>query len=392
VEEDGRPRPRATSDAGLRPVTDEGGRADGVRIRLSGKEGPTVDVTGLAGKDLEGLAGLRAEQWPALFAVYVERSGGKDREQRPLLGSYRVEAGVVRFEPRFPLAPGVRYRAVFNPARLPGRAGAADKPVEGVLSVPRPKSEPAVVTHVYPSTDRLPENQLKFYIHFSAPMSRGEAYEHVRLLDAAGKAVERPFLELDQELWDGAGRRFTLFFHPGRIKRGLKPREELGPALEEGKRYTLVIDRAWEDAQGNPLRETYRKAFSVGAPDDTPPDPKTWKLRPPAGGTRQPLVVTFPKPMDHALLERLVWVVDGQGRRVAGAAGVTEEEKRWQFTPKGAWPAGAYHLVADKQLEDLAGNNIGRPFEVDVFRPVQREVKAETARVPFVVRAASPGP
>jgi hypothetical protein len=357
-----------------------------VQIRLSGKDSPTVDVTGLGARELASLSGFKAEQWPALFAVYVERAGGKDRAQSPLLGSYRVEAGAVRFEPRFPLAPGVRYRAVFNPSRLPSREGAADKPVEGVLSLPRPKSDPTVVTHVYPSTDRLPENQLKFYIHFSAPMSRGEAYQHVRLLDAGGKAVDLPFLELDQELWDGAARRFTLFFDPGRIKRGLKPREEVGPVLEEGKRYTLVIDRAWSDAQGNPLRETYRKAFRVGAPDDTPPDPKTWKLRPPAGGTRDPLVVTFPKPMDHALQQHMVWVADAKGRRVPGAVGVTHEETRWQFTPKEPWPAGAYHLVADTQLEDLAGNTIGRPFEVDVFRPVQREVKAETVKVPFAVR------
>jgi len=32
---------------------------------------------------------------------------------------------------------------------------------------------------------------------------------------------------------------------------GLQPREELGPALIEGKRYTLVIDKAWEDANGS---------------------------------------------------------------------------------------------------------------------------------------------
>ena len=34
-----------------------------------------------------------------------------------------------------------------------------------------------------------------------------------------------------------------MFFDPGRIKRGLKPREQFGPALQEGKSYVLVIDR-----------------------------------------------------------------------------------------------------------------------------------------------------
>ena len=74
---------------------------------------------------------------------------------------------------------------------------------------------------VYPSADRLPENQLKFYLHFSAPMSQGDCYRHIKLLDARGKAVDLPFLELDQELWDPTGTRFTLFFDPWRIKRAI---------------------------------------------------------------------------------------------------------------------------------------------------------------------------
>src|SRR5437667_9325668 len=109
-------------------------------------------------------------------------------------------------------------------------------------------------------------------------MNRGEAYSRIHLLNEAGKPVERPFLQLDEELWDPQGQRFTLFFDPGRIKRGLKPREELGPALVEGNIYTLEIDRFWPDADGNPLKETFRKIFRVGPPDDEPIDPKKWKI------------------------------------------------------------------------------------------------------------------
>jgi hypothetical protein len=48
--------------------------------------------------------------------------------------------------------------------------------------------------------------------------------------------------------------RLTLFIDPGRIKRGVLPLEEVGPALEEGKRYTLMIDRDLKDGTGNPLK------------------------------------------------------------------------------------------------------------------------------------------
>jgi hypothetical protein len=245
-----------------------------------------------------------------------------------------------------------------------------------------------VVEHVYPSRNLLPENQLKFYLHFSAPMSRGESYRHVHLLDAAGKPIELAFLQLYEELWDPQGRRFTLFIDPGRIKRGLKPREDLGPVLEEGKSYTLVIDADWPDAEGKPLQGEFRKAFRTGPPDEQCPDPKAWQVQPPAAGTPSPLTVTFPKPLDHALLHRLLQVTDAQGQAVAGKVTVSDEETRWQFTPEEPWKPGTYQLQVGTALEDLAGNSVARPFEVDVFHPVQSKVTAETVRLPFQVGRA----
>jgi hypothetical protein len=96
--------------------------------------------------------------------------------------------------------------------------------------------------------------------------------------------------------------------------------------------------------------------------------------------------VDFPKPLDHALLHRLIWVTDAAGKKVPGTVTVDKEETRWNFQIDGVWRAGPYRLVVDKSLEDLAGNNVGRPFEVDVFHPVQREVKSETVKLPFIVR------
>jgi hypothetical protein len=358
-------------------------------IRLNeSKSSVTVDVTGLSKESLASLArlGTDADKWAKLFAVYVDRPG-KDRKDQPaILGSYRIEKGVLRFEPRFPLARGVSYRAVFDPSSLPGDKD--KKAQEVLLSLPRPASKPTtVVAQVYPSSDVLPENLLRFYIHFSAPMSQGESYRHIKLLNAASKAIDLPFLELDQELWDPTGKRFTLFFDPGRIKRGLKPREDVGPALEEGKRYTLVIDRTWSDAEGNPLKDTFRKSFRVVKPDDEQPSTKTWKLKPPAAGTRSALRINFPKSMDHALLHRLLWVTDSGGKKLAGNIEVSERENVWLFTPERPWTNGAYNIVVDTRLEDVSGNSIARPFEVDVLRRVQREIKTETVKVGFRVTA-----
>jgi hypothetical protein len=351
-----------------------------------------IDVIGLAPTDLANLARvpLDASQWAEVFAVYVQQRKGESTNATAVLGSYRLERDVVRFEPRFPLVPGVRYRAVLDRGKVPGHRGTKEERIVTDILLPRPATEPAVVQQIYPSGAQLPENHLRFYIHFSAPMHQGAVYEHIHLLDASGKPIDHPFLELDEELWDPEGKRFTLLFHPGRIKKGLKPREELGPILEAGKTYTLVIDSKWNDADGNPLKEAYRKSFQAVAAEEKSPDPKSWRMEPPSGGSTRPLRVSFPRPLDHALLERMLWVTDAQQRPVPGTVTISEHETRWHFTPQRAWQVGNYHLVIDTRLEDSAGNSIRRPFEVDVFHPIERQVKAETVQLPFQVLAASP--
>jgi hypothetical protein len=243
-----------------------------------------------------------------------------------------------------------------------------------------------VVARIYPTAAVLPENLLKFYIHFSAPMSRGHIYDHIHLRDGAGKDVQLPFLEIDEELWDPSMTRLTLFIDPGRIKRGVQPLEEIGPALEQGKRYTLEIDRAWTDATGLPLKENFRKEFEVGSINREPMAIATWKIQPPKADTRQALALSFPRPIDHALAQRMIQVMDSSGKFVEGSIALEDEERRWLFTPKNPWPRGGQAVLVQKTIEDLCGNNIGKAFEVDLFESVQRRFTNETVRLPFEVR------
>jgi Bacterial Ig-like domain len=341
------------------------------------------DVVGLTDRELSAFAKLPPPQKSAAFAVFVDADLD---DPPPIVGSLTVDKNVLRFTPRYPLEPGLTYRAVLDRGKLSGKPGDV---VATVFPIPKPDLQPTtVVEQIYPTSDRLPDNHLKFYIHFSAPMSRGEAYRHVHLVDSDGKEVEAVFLELGEELWDGTGQRFTLYFEPGRVKRGLRPREELGPVLHEGRSYSLVIDKDWRDATRVPLKAGARKTFSVGPPDEAPIDPASWKLETPAAGRLEPLVVRFGEPLDHAELERVVWVATDSGEKVAGSIVTAEGESRWQFTPKQPWSAGKYNLTAETTLEDLAGNSIGRPFEVDEFGPVRKQIDTETVSVPFTIAPA----
>jgi hypothetical protein len=166
------------------------GRADdpkpaALRVRLSGETDGTFEVSGFAPATAKRLADKDfAAKLAEVFTVTVD--GKKDVP--PLLGEYKVNEQSLTFKPRFPLQRGVRYRAVVHPDKLP----AADEKyaaAEETFLLPKPKVAPTVVEHVYPSADRLPENLLRFYFHFSAPMHRGEVYKQIRMIDAAGKPV-----------------------------------------------------------------------------------------------------------------------------------------------------------------------------------------------------------
>ncbi len=320
--------------------------------------------------------------WAETFAVYAEQPGDAGRGTTgaapsvmpPMAGVWRVADGRLRFEPRFPLSRGLRYRAEFRPE------GAAA--VVSYFELPPDTTAPTTtVTQIFPSARVVPENQLKFYVQFSAPMSRGGIYDHIQIRDAAGRVIELAFLELGEELWDPAMTRLTLLIDPGRIKRGVKPLEDVGPVFEAGRRYSLSVGTQCRDAAGRPLREAFERKFLVAPADRTPPDPARWSVRAPAAGAREALIVEFDEPMDQALALRLIGI-----EAVEGVAALGAEERRWTFVPDQPWQRGAHRLVVATTIEDLAGNNIGKAFDVDVFAGVQRRIKSETVNIDFEVK------
>jgi hypothetical protein len=357
-----------------------------ISIRWNTNSNPTVvEIVGVPESALRQLQSTNQPPvaWQKLFPVYA----GEGPDTPAMLGDYGVEGRLISFRPRFPLEHGLTYRAVFQPDQLPGYEGNSFAPIVSRFVLPATTRKPTtVVSQIYPSADVLPENLLKFYVHFSAPMQGGHIYDHVHLRDEKGKPIELPFLEIDEELWDPGMTRITLLIDPGRIKRGVKPLVDIGLALEAGKRFTLEIDAAWLDNAGLPLRESFLKAFRVGPPDRDPPSLTTWKISPSKAGTRAPLTVTFPKPMDHALALRLISVSDASDHPLKGTNTLSDHEKRWTFTPTAPWIAGRYQLCVQNTIEDLAGNNIGKAFDVDVFETVQPRFTNTVLNLPFDVR------
>lgn len=358
-----------------------------IRVVTDGDQRPVaVEAIGWSKDDLARFAEPDSEAVALLrqrLNVYVLNENGET--QIPAIGgNYRVVADAVRFTPQFPLRPGMNYQVCFfPPSQRPG-----DTPTKFTkeISIPAlPPTEPTRVTIIYPSASTLPENQLRFYVHFSAPMAAGNAYEHVKLLKANGEVVGRAFLEIGEELWDGSGQRLTLLFDPGRVKKGLSPRAQFGPVLESGQTYRLVIDKAWRDATSQPLVASFEKVFTAGSPLETAVDFKQWQITPPVAGTREALVIRFPRSLDRALLMRMITVADANGKEIAGQITLADDERRWEFSPTQLWVAGQFAVVVDTALEDSTGNNLARPFEVDVFEQVDKQPGPEFVRIPFTV-------
>jgi hypothetical protein len=291
----------------------------------------------------------------------------------PVAGEWESAGGKLVFTPKYPLKPGTKYRVV---------GGGESFEVRAPMAAPE---KPTRLTDIYPIATELPENVLRFYLQFDRPMPRGDSYKYVRLLNDKGEKDPLPFVEID-ELWNVEQTRLTLLVDPGRIKKEVKPRIDLGPVFQQGKKYTLVVSGKWPTLSGAPLGEDVAKAITAAAPLNDALDPKAWKITPPSD-SKGTVTVAFGRPMDHPLLTRCLSVLGPGGQPVSGTGTANDNDRAWTFRPAAAWAPGKYTLHVDAVLEDVCGNRVGRPFEVDLLHPPAAPVEAKTRPVdlPFVV-------
>jgi len=222
---------------------------------------------------------------------------------------------------------------------------------------------------IYPTAGELPANLLRFFVYFPQPMDRSGILDHVALVDDTGSEVAGAFLENRYDLWSPDARRLTVLLDPGRVKTGLAAHDAMGRALEEGRRYAVVVRATAEDATGCALGGETVQVFVAGPPDLDPPAPGNWVLNRPEIGTRTPLSVDLGSPHDHLSLVYRLRVLDASGDPVLGRIDLGDGERLWRFTPAAPWPDAPHQLVTDARLEDLAGNRPGGLFDRPVGTP-----------------------
>jgi hypothetical protein len=323
-----------------------------------------VSVVGLDASTRARLSAAGPDDLARALAVHTDVA--RSRSDMPAVaGAYTVDGEGLHFTPRFPFVAGLGYHARFD------RDGTR---LERGFTVAPIAADPPRVTAVHPSGDSLPANALRLYVHFSRPMNAHGSHRHVRLLDEDGREIPLAFVEVANGLWDPGQTRLTVLFHPGRVKRGVAPGEQLGPVLREGRRYRLVVDAAMADAAGTALATRYEHAFAVVAPDRAAPRASDVRVHGPKAPDG-PLAVDLPEPLDHALLQRWIWVEDARGQRVEGVPTVSEDATRWTFAPATPWSSQRYTLCLHPALEDRAGNRFDRLFDREAGQPARATTK-----------------
>ena len=339
-------------------------------VTPAGEKRAVIDVLGLTDAERAALKDDAPDAvWESLLKVSVQ-AANPEATPPAVAGRYSVTDKGVRFTPAFPFQPGRRYDVRVDLGRF-----RRDEPRTLTTTValpggPTPAAE-ARVMGISPAGQTVPENLLRFYVWFSAPMSRDAGLPHVTLIDERTGVVADAFLPVDGGFWNHDFTRYTLFFDPGRVKVGILPNEKMGRPLVAGHRYRLAIATTWRDAQGAPLVEPFEHRFTAGPAATSPLDLDTWQITLPAAGTRQPIVLRSPVPLDHAIALRAVGISSAGGDSIDGEVSLDVTDTRWQLVPTEPWKAGGYSIVALETLEDPAGNRIGRAFEtpIDDRRP-----------------------
>ena len=312
--------------------------------------------------------------WQALLRVSVKERFGESTPPA-VAGKYSIADGAIRFTPMFPFDEGRQYDVVLDAGRLPAVADTVPWRTQQLTAVVgtaggRPRSPSTVVTHIYPSGD----------------VSAGQSAPHVPAFLGADGLAERLRLRHAARRSRAGSRRRVPSARRGLLERRSHPlhgvlrsgsrqaRHPAEPADGPGARGREAATRWSSNGSGGTgtgcrSRKSSDTSFRPARRSSGRSTMAAWKVTTAGGGDAR---------AGGGDVSRLRWIMACCGEHSAsrGAARVArsrarsrieDSETRWLFTPRDAWLAGDYDFVAFAFLEDLAGNRVGRAFEVDNF-------------------------
>ncbi|MTI21321.1 hypothetical protein E1176_09850 [Fulvivirga sp. RKSG066] len=315
-------------------------------------------------------------QYADFFFVKVDQS------EYAMAGTYSVSDSSVIFKPLFQPDARLIHTSYFSPDTFNRILNTNHDLTPLAVSVTFKNSEveAAFVSRISPAADTIPANTLRLYVYFSSPMGLQNPYDYIKIIDQSEQELNKPFVELKEGFWNDTMTRLTLFFHPGRIKRGVGPNMSQGAIFKEGEHYKLSIIGNWQDANGQTI-QPFKKTFFATQPLRTSIDISNWVIDPPTDLSTDPVQIKTDRLLDEALVRRMIDMYKN-GEQVSGDW--TIHKKILSFIPKLPWSKGTYTIQINENVEDIAGNSLLKVFDVD------KEQTTPTApvktKIEFIVR------
>lgn len=197
-------------------------------------------------------------------------------------------------------------------------------------------------------------------------MRQGESQKYISLVKNERDTLQGVFLNLQPELWNDDRTVLTIWLDPGRIKRDLQPNKRLGNPLKKGDSYKIVISPLWKSTEDLALKQEYSKRFFAAGRDSLSPDPNQWIVSAARSNTKDALTIDLREALDYYLLNESITILDESRNPLPGTFAIVKQEHELKFTPTSDWRKGRFILQIEARLEDLAGNNLNRPFDRDV--------------------------
>ncbi|MEL7005332.1 MAG: hypothetical protein AAFN93_21750 [Bacteroidota bacterium] len=311
------------------------------------------------------------------FHLYISKTSNQD-----IMGEWSFTKQEAKFTPALPLDATDTYYLKYNTKNKEQRWLTLATEVDGSdLKTLTPE-----IVSVYPTTDNLPENLLRFYLEFSSPMLENEFQNFVEILDENGNQVQGPFLNSKSEYWNRDHTKLTLFFHPGRVKKGLKANQLYGRPLKAGHTYTLVVKPGWKSRQGVPSQTSFSKTFKVSPEKLTKVNPNNWEIYPPQQNSKEELIIDFGQPIDHINAQTFIVLLDNNNKEIEGRIALNREESIWEFTPHRPWKGKKLTIVIDKTLEDISGNNLISAFDTKNLIQTTANTKEKSHKIRVTLR------
>lgn len=284
----------------------------------------------------------------------------EDFDGSAIIGIKHRDANLVTFKPLVPFNQGTPYTLFCDGQFLHFE-------IEKATSY-----ETIEVLDIYPSSSEVPNNILKWYVHFSRPVNPVKIYDHIHFLDQDGQEIDRSILDLRAPLLSQDGTLLTIWVEPGRQKQLLGPNHHLGSVFQADHLYTLRIDGALKDVEGVAMGSDITHTFRTTVADRVKPSIEDWKIADLKAHTIEPLEIALSEQLDYGSLTDAI-SISFKGSRVVGTLQYDSVDKMISFIPEENWEVGSYTIYLAPLLEDLAGNNLLRLFDQPIGEPVETD-------------------